>query len=178
MAKRPNRIIYLMAGRALGAMRHHGFAASWNWVLSWIYFFKCGPGLILDKAFHGHPELSLNLVGGNNISVRTAGKSLVIDYVENKAPGGGNNDGNSGDTLPGSSGGYDYGGQGFGIGGNGDTTGGTISGGSTDAPESGEITDGDLGTDCNGWSDVDIENDNADIGMINPGDSCEELNGW
>ena len=54
-------------------------------------------------------------------------------------------------------------------GGGGSSSGGGSSGGGGSSS--------DAGDSCNNWSN-DIANDDGDPGMSNPGDSCNELNGW
>lgn len=61
MAVRPGQIRYLQKGKLLGAKSHAGFVDTFNWMLSWIYNFRTGPGLQLSGERAGKPRLSLGL---------------------------------------------------------------------------------------------------------------------
>ena len=56
MAVRPGQIRYLTKGKLLGAKSHAGFVDTFNWMLSWIYNFRTGPGLSLVGERAGHPR--------------------------------------------------------------------------------------------------------------------------
>ena len=73
MAVRPAQIRYLAAGKALGASIHSGWAATWNWVLSWIAHFKPGKGLSVTGAQSGFPRLDVLIEGADGIKVTCAG---------------------------------------------------------------------------------------------------------
>lgn len=91
MAVRPPQIRYLTEGKAIGADSHKGFAATWNWLLAWVNFFKAGKGLKLSDTGSGHPRLDVQIEGGEGIEVTCSGdgQSYVINSLGSSTGGGG-----------------------------------------------------------------------------------------
>ena len=81
MAVRPGQIRYLTEGKAVGAKTHKGFVATWNWVLSWIYNFKVGPGLQLTGERAGKPRLSLTLTNEDGAPIDDGGEETPYETV-------------------------------------------------------------------------------------------------
>lgn len=180
MSVRPPQIRYLTAGKALGAAVHKGFAATWNWLLAWVNFFKAGKGLKLSNMASGHPRIDVLIEGADGIDVTCAGDGQA--YVIGFAGQGSEGDGGGGDEEPDEP--FDpdqpwdpsdpwnpeepW---------NPDDPDAPYDG--PDNPDSPDNPDGGGGSrnDCNGWSDDDPGNDD-DPGMGNDGDSCGVLNGW
>ena len=80
MAVKPPQIRYVTAGKALGASIHKGWAATWNWVLSWVHHFAAGKGLKLSNPSSGRPKLDVLIRGSDGVVVKCAGdrKPYVI----------------------------------------------------------------------------------------------------
>ena len=92
MAVKPPQIRYVTPGKSLGASIHKGWAATWNWVLSWVHHFTPGKGLKLSGASSGHPKLDVLIEGGPGVDVTCAGdrNAYVIGLTgETPASGGG-----------------------------------------------------------------------------------------
>ena len=92
MAVRPGQIRYLTKGKLLGAKSHAGFVDTFNWMLSWIYNFRTGPGLSLVGERGGHPRLSLTLLNEGGAPIDDGG-----DDTPYEMPG----EGGGGPTIPG-----------------------------------------------------------------------------
>ena len=73
MAVKPPQIRYVTEGKSLGASLHKGWAATWNWLLSFVHFFKAGKGLKLKGASAGHPQLDVLIEGQDGVRVTCAG---------------------------------------------------------------------------------------------------------
>lgn len=174
MAVRPPQIRYLTEGKALGAKIHAGFAATWNWLLSWVNFFKPGKGLKLAGTGSGHPRLDVELLSGDGIDVACGGpgQPYVISLTSNGCGCGGGGDPdepfdpdepwepddpwNPDDPWDPDDPDAPY-------------DGGDDSGGGSDG--------GGSGNDCNQFSDEEMQ-ESVDHGMENDGDNCGILNGW
>ena len=96
MSVRPAQIRYLNPGKALGAAMHKGWAATWNWVLSFVAHFSGGKGCKLENASNGHPRLDVLIESGDGVDVTCAGdgQPYVISIAD-----GGDGDGDGGETI-------------------------------------------------------------------------------
>ena len=93
MSARPPQIVSVTAGKSLGAAIHKGWAATWNWMLSWVNHFTAGNGCTLENAETGHPRLDVLITPGEGIEVSGGGKGQA--YVISATGGGGSGDGDS-----------------------------------------------------------------------------------
>lgn len=96
MSVKPAQIRYLNPGKALGAAMHKGWAATWNWVLSFVAHFSGGKGCKLENASNGHPRLDVLIEGGDGVDVTCGGdgQPYVISIAD-----GGDGDGDGGETI-------------------------------------------------------------------------------
>lgn len=164
----PSPFPTLRPGLSLGAPEHQGFVNAWNWMAGVLKKAKDFFVLALNGR---HGEMSI--VGGAGIQVVTSGSTITI---------------NAGDGED-----ENYGGGYGGYGGYGGGSGGYPAPSPTPSPSAGSQfkphytpspgpvlgggSNDDDGGGCNGWSD-DPGNADGDDGVMNPGDSCGELNGW
>lgn len=99
MAVKPPQIRYVTAGKSLGAKIHRGWAATWNWVLSWVHHFKAGMGLKLSGSASGHPKLDVLIEGADGVDVRCAGDgNAYVIGLESGAGGGSGGSGGGGNV--------------------------------------------------------------------------------
>lgn len=177
MSSRPAQIVYIKEGKAPGAAIHKGWAATWNWVLSWVNHLIGGKGCKIENRNSGHPRVDVLIEGGDGIDVTCdgSGKPYVISYVGAES---GDDEGEPFDPdepwdpsdpwnpeepwnpddpdAP-----YDGGDEEEDGGGSGS-----------------EEEDGGSGTNCNGWSGELGGAGGGDPGLDNDGDNCDILNGW
>lgn len=73
MAVKPPQIRYVTEGKSLGAGIHRGWAATWNWLLSWVHHFTPGKGLKMKDASKGSPQIDVLIEGQDGINVKCAG---------------------------------------------------------------------------------------------------------
>lgn len=101
MAMRPPQIRYLTEGKALGAEINKGFAATWNWLLAWVNFFKGGNGCKIVNTGSGHPRLDVLIEGRDGVDVKCDGdgKPYVISLSDDGG-GGGDDSGGGGQYIP------------------------------------------------------------------------------
>ena len=88
MAVRPGQIRYLTKGKLLGAKSHAGFVDTFNWMLSWIYNFRTGPGLSLVGERGGHPRLSLTLLNEDGAPIDDGGDDTPYEITGSGGIGG------------------------------------------------------------------------------------------
>ena len=90
MAVKPPQIRYATPGKSLGASVHKGWAATWNWVLSWVHHFTPGKGLKMKDASKGSPQLDVLIEGQDGVVVKCAGPRhpYVIGLDEGVFDGG------------------------------------------------------------------------------------------
>lgn len=81
MAVRPGQIRYLTKGKAIGAKSLAGFVDTFNWMLSWIYNFKVGPGLRLQDERAGMPRLSLTLMNDDGAPIDGGGEDTPYEIT-------------------------------------------------------------------------------------------------
>ena len=94
MSSRPAQIIYVKEGKALGAAIHKGWAATWNWVLSWVNHITGGKGCKIENKHSGNPRVDVLIEGGDGIEVTCdgSGKPYKISYVGGSGGGDGGGD--------------------------------------------------------------------------------------
>ncbi len=98
MSVRPAQIRYLVEGKALGAALHKGWAATWNWVLSFVHHLKGGRGIVVKDKSGGHPVIETLIEAGTGIEVNCAGDGqpyvigLANDSVDDANGSGGGDD--------------------------------------------------------------------------------------
>lgn len=73
MSNRPAQIRFLTEGKALGAAVHKGWAATWNWVLSWVNHLKGGRGVTVKNRHSGYPVVEALIEAGDGIDVTCGG---------------------------------------------------------------------------------------------------------
>ena len=101
MAVKPPQIRYVTAGKSLGAKIHRGWAATWNWVLSWVHHLKAGKGLKLSGSASGHPKLDVLIEGADGVDVRCAGDGNAYVIGLQSGAGGGSGGGGNVDDVEG-----------------------------------------------------------------------------
>lgn len=94
MSVKPAQVRYLESGKSLGAAVHKGWAATWNWVLSFVVGFTGGKGCKLENADKGHPRLDVLIEAGPGCSVTGGedGQPYVISCDGGGGGGGGGDD--------------------------------------------------------------------------------------
>lgn len=93
MSRRPVSVVTLIRGLAIGAARHRAFAATFNWMRSFIDNFKVGKGLALEGKNDGNPIIKGDSVYDvyvrENAPTQSGGsttRTLVVEYEdENEA---------------------------------------------------------------------------------------------
>lgn len=56
---KPTQVCYLRKDKAVGA--HDGFAATFNWIVDWVWNFRVGDGLKFEQTpDSAHPKVSLD----------------------------------------------------------------------------------------------------------------------
>ena len=100
MGNRPAQIRYLTEGKALGAAIHKGFAATWNWVLSFVNTFKGGNGCKIVNANSGNPRVDVLIESGDGIEVTCAGSGQPYVISLSGGDSGGGDSGGGGDDEP------------------------------------------------------------------------------
>jgi hypothetical protein len=95
MSVKPAQVRYLESGKSLGAAVHKGWAATWNWILSFVVGFTGGRGCKLENADNGHPRLDVLIEAGDGCSVTGGedGKPYVISLIGGGGEGGGDGGG-------------------------------------------------------------------------------------
>lgn len=174
---KPDRLVRLVDGLAIGNPMHDGFATTFNWLLGHVANFAVGPGLALLKRDTDTPELKLKIVAGKGIKVTWTDDDQCRIGLASDDGGGGKKKGGGGGTKKGATSGKLGGSGGGGAGGG---AGGGGAGGGSGGSGSGEGGSGGSGSgeeSCNEWSQ-DLGGGSGDIGMDNPGDNCNVVNGW
>lgn len=102
MSVKPAQVRYLESGKSLGAAVHKGWAATWNWILSFVVGFTGGKGCKLENADKGHPRLDVLIEAGPGCSVTGGedGQPYVIS-CEGGGGGGGGDDSDAPDFSDG-----------------------------------------------------------------------------
>lgn len=90
MAAKPPQVCNLTQGKAIGAKVHEGFAATWNWLLSFVSNLSGGNGVEVKDDASGHPTVEVLIEGGDGIDVSCggAGQPYVIGLVDSPSGGG------------------------------------------------------------------------------------------
>ena len=81
MAIRPGQIRFLTKGKAIGAKSLAGFVDTFNWMLSWIYNFKVGPGLRIEGERAGTPRVSLTLMNDDGAPIDDGGEDTPYEMT-------------------------------------------------------------------------------------------------
>ena len=97
MSSKPAQVRYVQGGKSLGAAMHKGWAATWNWVLSWIVHFAGGKGCKIVNGEKGHPRIDVLIAQGDGIEVTGGGDGEAYTISLSGADGGGDDSG-SGDS--------------------------------------------------------------------------------
>ena len=183
MANKPNILATFKAGQSLGAVDH--YMETMNWLVGFVSNLKSDTGIEIKNPTSDHPSIKANIIAGDGIKVEESSGAWKIS-LDNGDDGDGDDDDGDGDgggskgkqTGGGSGSGSGGAGSGGGSGGSGGSSGGAGGGAGGSSGGSGSGSGGGgKGSSCNEFS-ADIENDNDDGGMDNPGDNCAELNGW
>ena len=184
MANKPNILATFKAGQSLGAVDH--YMETMNWLVGFVSNLKSDTGIEIKNPTSDHPSIKANIIAGDGIKVEESSGAWKISLDNGDDGDGDGDDDGDGDgggskgkqTGGGSGSGSGGAGSGGGSGGSGGSSGGAGGGAGGSSGGSGSGSGGGgKGSSCNEFS-ADIENDNDDGGMDNPGDNCAELNGW